>query len=135
MKAIREKFKKKENGFTLAELLIVVAIIAILVAISIPIFTSQLNKSKEQTDRANERAAKSAAISAFLIEDDTSSSITYFFDAENGVVTKTNSGIKGYGKTRDHLNKIVQVVVTPSDSSGTTTADSVSISWTGASGQ
>ena len=36
--------KKKEKGFTLAELLIVVAIIAVLVAIGIPIFTSQLEK-------------------------------------------------------------------------------------------
>ncbi len=40
--------KKLNNkkGFTLAELLIVVAIIAVLVAISIPIFSSQLRKSR-----------------------------------------------------------------------------------------
>ncbi|WP_205508076.1 type IV pilin protein [Eubacterium pyruvativorans] len=36
------KTKVNKKGFTLAELLIVVAIIAVLVAISIPIFTSQL---------------------------------------------------------------------------------------------
>ena len=47
--------KKKRKGFTLAELLIVVAIIAILVAIGIPIFTSQLEKSREATDAANIR--------------------------------------------------------------------------------
>lgn len=40
----------KSNGFTLAELLIVVAIIAVLVAISIPIFTTQLEKAREATD-------------------------------------------------------------------------------------
>ena len=47
--------KKRNNkkGFTLAELLIVVAIIAVLVAIAIPIFTSQLEKSRESTDLAN----------------------------------------------------------------------------------
>ena len=39
-----KKAKENKKGFTLAELLIVVAIIAVLVAISIPIFTAQLEK-------------------------------------------------------------------------------------------
>ena len=47
--------KNNKKGFTLAELLIVVAIIAVLVAIAIPIFTSQLEKSREATDAANIR--------------------------------------------------------------------------------
>lgn len=38
---------KRKKGFTLAELLIVVAIIAVLVAISIPIFSSQLEKAEK----------------------------------------------------------------------------------------
>ena len=49
--------KKNNKGFTLAELLIVVAIIAVLVAIAIPVFTAQLEKSREATDMANLRAA------------------------------------------------------------------------------
>ena len=47
--------KRNNKGFTLAELLIVVAIIAVLVAIAIPIFTNQLEKSREATDVANIR--------------------------------------------------------------------------------
>lgn len=47
---------KKIKGFTLAELLVVVAIIAVLVAISIPIFTSQLHKAQVATDMANVRS-------------------------------------------------------------------------------
>lgn len=47
---------KKNKGFTLAELLIVVAIIAVLVAIAIPIFTAQLHESEVATDIANVRA-------------------------------------------------------------------------------
>lgn len=49
--------KKSRKGFTLAELLIVVAIIAVLVAVAIPIFGSQLEKSREAADLANVRAA------------------------------------------------------------------------------
>ena len=49
--------KKSREGFTLAELLIVVAIIAVLVAVAIPVFGSQLEKSREAADLANVRAA------------------------------------------------------------------------------
>ena len=49
--------KKSREGFTLAELLIVVAIIAVLVAVAIPVFGNQLEKSREAADLANVRAA------------------------------------------------------------------------------
>ena len=47
---------RKKKGFTLAEFLIVVAVIRVLVAISVPIFSSQLHKAKVATDWANLRA-------------------------------------------------------------------------------
>ena len=62
---------KNRKGFTLAELLIVVAIIAVLVAISIPVFTSQLEKSREAVDLANIRAAYAECTSAVLTNDGT----------------------------------------------------------------
>lgn len=61
-----KKVKENKKGFTLAELLIVVAIIAVLVAISIPIFTSQLEKSREAVDEANIRSAYAEVMSAEL---------------------------------------------------------------------
>ncbi|MCH3961806.1 MAG: type II secretion system GspH family protein [Solobacterium sp.] len=61
--------RKSRRGFTLAELLVVVAIIAVLTAVSIPIFTSQLDKSKIATNMANIKAAQNAAIVDYMSND------------------------------------------------------------------
>lgn len=61
--------KTNKKGFTLAELLIVVAIIAVLVAIAIPVFTTQLEKSREAVDAANLRAAYAEASAELLTND------------------------------------------------------------------
>lgn len=50
------KARKNKKGFTLMEMLIVVAIIAILVAIAIPTFGGALDQAKYNTDIANVRA-------------------------------------------------------------------------------
>ena len=62
--------KMDKKGFTLAELLIVVAIIAVLVAISIPVFSAQLEKSREATDIANVRSAYASLVGDFLTSED-----------------------------------------------------------------
>ena len=85
-----KKAKENKKGFTLAELLIVVAIIAVLVAISIPIFTSQLEKSKAATDAANIRAGY-AEVSSQIILNDTTTTKTYYLQADGSVSeAKTN---------------------------------------------
>ena len=54
-----------KKGFTLMEMLIVVAIIAILVAVAIPVLTGQLDKANQATDAANIRVAyANAAVEA-----------------------------------------------------------------------
>lgn len=65
MKGLREKFRKHE-GFTLVEMLIVVAIIAILIAVSIPLVTSALDKAKDAVDDANKRSAVALATIEYL---------------------------------------------------------------------
>ncbi len=47
--------KMNKKGFTLAELLIVIAIIAVLIAIAIPTFAGALENARRQTDHANMR--------------------------------------------------------------------------------
>ena len=63
MNLMKQKLNKK--GFTLAELLVVVAIIAILAAVAFPLFSSQLERSRESTDLANARSANSVAVGAY----------------------------------------------------------------------
>ena len=65
--------KNNKKGFTLAELLIVVAIIAVLVAVAIPVFTTQLEKSREATDVSNIRSAYAAMMAEFIANGNASS--------------------------------------------------------------
>ena len=74
--------KLNKKGFTLAELLIVVAIIAVLVAIAIPVFTAQLNKARLATDTANVRSY----VAEQIVEN---------MDAETIDITITKSGCEG----------------------------------------
>lgn len=56
--------KKVNNkkGFTLAELLVVLAILAILVAIAVPLFTGAIGDANDRVIAANIRTLKSAAL-------------------------------------------------------------------------
>lgn len=62
--------KNRNRGFTLAELLIVVAIVGVLVAISVPIFNRHLESSREAVDLSNVRSAYSEVMAAVISEDD-----------------------------------------------------------------
>ena len=61
--------KQNKNGFTLMEMLIVIAIIAVLIAVAIPVFASQLEKSREATDLANVRSAYAQVSTEALLGD------------------------------------------------------------------
>ena len=83
--------KNNKKGFTLAELLIVVAIIAVLVAISIPIFTAQLEKARDAVTIANLRSAYAEAAADMLTTTDTTTT-----SATKKVASKgTQAGFSG----------------------------------------
>ena len=108
MKKIKEK-----KGFTLAELLVVVAIVGILVAISIPVFTAQRMKAVIATNKANIRAAKAAATAEFYSNSDlldvhngnTLTTAAYFIYDVNKVKDKNYNGAQYNGKSCNTLGK------------------------------
>ncbi len=61
---LKKRLNKK--GFTLAELLVVVAIIAVLVAIAIPIFSASTEKAEEAVVKANLRSVYAEAVVEYL---------------------------------------------------------------------
>ena len=84
---------KNKKGFTLMEMLIVVAIIAILIAIAIPTFASSLNKARVATDEANIRSGYASVMTDVLtdenysVEGGTAVKATYKLN-KDGSVTK-----------------------------------------------
>lgn len=82
------KRSTNNKGFTLAELLVVVGIIAVLVAISIPVFNSQLHKAKEAVDIANIRALYAEIQTEYLTnENDWTFLSKYSVSSDNKTIT------------------------------------------------
>lgn len=77
--------KKLSNkkGFTLMEMIIVVAIIAILAVITIPTLTANTTKAEKAADAANLRSAK-AAYQVQVMEEGDSVVKEGFYDVESG---------------------------------------------------
>ena len=86
------KLRKNKKGFTLVELIVVIAIMAVLAGTVAGVTVSQLNK---QTDNANKTQAKKVAdhIASLIIEGD-----IYTGEANNGKFM-----LKGEGETADAL--------------------------------
>lgn len=113
MKNMKEKLSaklKKKNGFTLIEMLVVVAIIVILVLVSIPMVTSSLDKARKATDEANLRAAKAVATIEALSSDNPQSISGQWYDITTGELTTSQPA--GYGEVSTNKGNAIQVTVT-----------------------
>lgn len=85
MKQMIQRMREEKGGFTLAELLIVVAIVAVLVAIAIPVFTAQLDKANAAVDEANARSGYGYVQSNIITETATTANGTYLLLADGSV--------------------------------------------------
>ncbi len=90
MKEMIKKVREDKEGFTLAELLVVVAIIAVLVAIAIPVFSASLSKSQAATDEANIRSGY-AVVQVKALDGSAATDTTWYLNTD-GTVTNTASG-------------------------------------------
>ena len=70
MKEMIKRVREEKGGFTLAELLIVVAIILVLVAIAIPVFSGALGQAEDATRNAQIHSVKSAASTQILLNEE-----------------------------------------------------------------
>ena len=62
--------KRRGRGFTIMEMLIVIAVIAVLAAIAIPVFSSSLHKAKVAADIANVRAYYAELQTEYLLTEE-----------------------------------------------------------------
>lgn len=83
---------KNSKGFTLMEMLIVVAIIAVLIAIAIPTFNASLNKARVATDEANIRSGYASVMVKVLTEDLATEAGKTFVLQKDGNVTEQTAG-------------------------------------------
>ena len=93
---------KNKKGFTLMEMLIVVAIIAILIAIAILTFASSLNKARVATDEANIRAGYASVMADVLTNEGENSGETgqtpkkYTLNTDGSVTAGDTTGGTAY---------------------------------------
>ena len=67
--AVKDNTLRNNKGLTLGELLIVVAIIALIVVVALPALGKQLEKSRESVDLANIRSKYTEVMTAVITED------------------------------------------------------------------
>lgn len=116
-----------DRGFTLAELLIVVAIIAVLVAIAIPVFTTQLERAREATDIANIRSSYAEAMTEFITTGQAATVNKYNVKQTQDGWQTENIDWSGIGGTEVNAKTSGTWSVTLSPPSGDSTEPTVSV--------
>ncbi|WP_241243462.1 type II secretion system protein [Caldicellulosiruptor changbaiensis] len=120
-----KQINKKNKGFTLIEMVVVLAIIAVLIAIAVPQVLKQINKAKINADKANAKSI-ATAIQQYVGDGNTVTQTTWNqVDTEPWVNTYLTGGVPAvrYNNSwhfyymTDSVGDTVYVGAGPSDTS------------------
>lgn len=91
-----KRVREEKGGFTLAELLIVVAIILVLVAVAVPVFTGAMDSANMAVGRSAAHSIQSEATSAYLTDTSIANKttpVTFYAQVDK------NGNVSNFGKT------------------------------------
>lgn len=88
---IKKSLSKKKRGFTLVELMVVLAIIATMTFIAVPNFTSIKTSVNEKVDKQSCEAIK-RIVTTFVADEtiDASSEVSFTYNASGGILSDSN---------------------------------------------
>lgn len=93
--------KKSKKGFTLIELIVVLAILVVLAAIALPTFNGLIDESRQEVAHANARTVYTAAVAYLALHPDATSigisEIGGYLGDEFGSTATTDITITGIG--------------------------------------
>lgn len=108
--------RRLRAGFTLMEMLIIIAIIAVLSAAAIPVLGGQVDNARIAVDQANVRSGKALALAEYMATG-MDGEKKYYYNAPAGIVQESGVGIEGYGvsSVNDTTGEITGAKGTPND--------------------
>jgi type IV pilus assembly protein PilA len=131
VQARKEQLQKKGvSGFTLMEMLIVVAIIAVLVAIAIPVFSAQLGSARAETDAANIRSGYASA-TVTVLNSGTTTATKYYLQSDGSVTTTASGSYECKGNASDLSDKDQSIGGTKASSIAWTASKHIEYDWDG----